>query len=254
MESIVPLFQNNFAPSVNNSFLVQDCSEVFGGCVIPASNFETCDKKSGNISCYSKQDGVDVVAYKDLNETKCKYLFSAVSFGQSNETLLQFQVVELAWWLYGHCDECSDNATCTQVPPKGGFRCQCIHGFTGDGFRSGTGCRKSEFTLYIIIYLSVYWFYYFINYYYMVWFLFLEKLWGLTENLTPGCGFMCWTTMWQDPNFDPSEPNTHLLELLWSLVYITQHNYRETAFFFFVHIIIAESMQIFFLICLVIIT
>jgi len=48
-------------------------------------------------------------------------------------------------------------------------------------------------------------------YYYMVWFLLVEKLWGLTENLTPGCGFMCWTTMWQDPNFDPFEPNTHLL-------------------------------------------
>ncbi|ESW28851.1 hypothetical protein PHAVU_002G023400 [Phaseolus vulgaris] len=145
MESIEPLFQSNFAPSVNNSFLVQNCSEQFGGCVIPASNFgESCDKKSGNISCFSKQDGADVVKYTDLNGTKCKYLFSAVSFGQSHETVLQFQMVELGWWLHGQCDECSDNSTCTPVPLQGGFRCQCIHGFTGDGFRMGTGCRKTS--------------------------------------------------------------------------------------------------------------
>ncbi|CAJ1929843.1 unnamed protein product [Sphenostylis stenocarpa] len=146
MQSIEPLFSRNFAPSVNNSFLVQGCSEVFGGCVIPASNFvESCDKQSGNISCFSKQDAGDVVTYQDLEETKCKYLFSAVSFGQREEEIaLQFQVVELGWWLHGHCDECSDNATCTQVPHQEGFRCQCIQGFTGDGFRSGTGCLKAS--------------------------------------------------------------------------------------------------------------
>jgi len=147
MESIEPLFDNNFSPTVNNSFLVQHCSEALGGCVIPASNFvETCDKNSGNISCFLKQDAADVLTYKDLKETKCDYLFSAISFGQSKEITLQFQVVELAWWLQGQC-ECSENATCSKV--QRGFRCQCFHGFTGDGFRNGTGCRKSEFTLYI---------------------------------------------------------------------------------------------------------
>ncbi|XP_014519324.1 wall-associated receptor kinase-like 14 [Vigna radiata var. radiata] len=143
MESIEPLFGNNFAPSVNNSFLVKDCSDASRGCVIPASNFvETCDNKSGNISCFSKQDEAGVLTYKDLKETKCNYLFSAIYFGQSKEITLQFQVVELAWWLQGQCDECSENATCSKV--QRGFRCQCIHGFTGDGFINGTGCRKTS--------------------------------------------------------------------------------------------------------------
>ncbi|WVZ09333.1 hypothetical protein V8G54_013863 [Vigna mungo] len=143
MESIEPLFGNNFAPSVNNSFLVKDCSDASRGCVIPATNFvETCGNKSSNISCFSKQDEAGVLTYKDLKETKCNYLFSAIYFGQSKEITLQFQVVELAWWLQGQCDECSENATCSKV--QRGFRCQCIHGFTGDGFINGTGCRKTS--------------------------------------------------------------------------------------------------------------
>uniref|UniRef100_I1J931 Protein kinase domain-containing protein n=1 Tax=Glycine max TaxID=3847 RepID=I1J931_SOYBN len=150
MESIQPIFTENFAPTINNSFLVQDCREVFGGCVIPASfvsnqiDVENCSNKSANISCFSKQDEV-FVTYADLNGTKCKYLFSAVSFGQSKEIPLQFQVVELGWWLPGQCDDhqCSNNATCTTVD-RVGFRCQCIEGFTGDGFKNGIGCRKAS--------------------------------------------------------------------------------------------------------------
>lgn len=59
MESIRPLFSKNFAPTRNNSFLVQGCAASLGGCVIPASSFvgnqievESCDSKSSNISCF----------------------------------------------------------------------------------------------------------------------------------------------------------------------------------------------------------
>ncbi|XP_027359690.1 wall-associated receptor kinase-like 14 [Abrus precatorius] len=157
IQSLHPLFGAKFAPTLNNSFLVQDCRDVLGGCVIPASSFvgseievESCDNRSGNISCFSKQpqkdNEVSVVKYEDLNQTGCNYLFSAVTFGHSKEISLQFQVVELGWWLQGGC-QCSENATCTPLHLHGGsfgFRCQCQDGFRGDGFINGTGCRKAS--------------------------------------------------------------------------------------------------------------
>ncbi|KAL5099344.1 hypothetical protein RYX36_003671 [Vicia faba] len=153
MESIQPLFGENFAPTRNNSFLVQGCSAPLGGCVIPASSFvgnqievESCDSKSSNISCFNEQEGeVDVLSYEELNKTKCNYLFSAVSVEQNKEISLQFQAVELGWWIQGSCD-CSENATCSKVRLQGngfGFRCQCLDGFRGDGFAKGTGCQRA---------------------------------------------------------------------------------------------------------------
>ncbi|XP_058777935.1 wall-associated receptor kinase-like 14 [Vicia villosa] len=153
MESIQPLFGMNFAPTRNNSFLVQGCSVPLGGCVIPASSFignqiefESCDSRSSNISCFNEQKGeVDVLSYEELNKTKCNYLFSAVSVEQNKEISLQFQAVELGWWLQGSCD-CSENATCSEVRLEGngfGFRCQCLDGFRGDGFAKGSGCRRA---------------------------------------------------------------------------------------------------------------
>lgn len=153
--SIQPLFNDNFAPTRNNSFLVQDCSASLGGCVIPASSFvgnqievESCDSKSSNISCFTQQyheGDVDVLSYDELNKTKCNYLFSAIAVEQNKEISLQFQAIELGWWLQGSC-QCSNNATCSRVSLQGngsGFRCQCDDGFRGDGFANGTGCRKA---------------------------------------------------------------------------------------------------------------
>lgn len=158
--SIRPLFNDNFAPTRNNSFLVQDCSASLGGCVIPASSFggnqievESCDSKSSNISCFTQEyheGDVDVLSYDELNKTKCNYLFSAIAVEQNKEISLQFQAIELGWWLQGSC-ECSNNATCSTVNLQGngtGFRCQCVDGFRGDGFASGTGCRKGQFNLF----------------------------------------------------------------------------------------------------------
>ncbi|XP_061374452.1 wall-associated receptor kinase-like 14 [Gastrolobium bilobum] len=154
MHSMIPLFGDNFAPTWNNSFLVQDCAAPLDGCVIPTSTFMgsqielgNCDSRSGNISCFSRQprnQTLDVVTYDELNRTGCNYMFSAVAIGQSKDISLQFQVVELEWWLQGPC-QCSSNATCTPVLLRGrssGFRCQCDDGFRGDGFTGGTGCRR----------------------------------------------------------------------------------------------------------------
>ena len=109
---------------------------------------ESCDKTSGNISCFTQQErgnegvGSGFLRFEELEETGCRYLFSAVAFGQSKEITVQFQEVELGWWLQGPC-QCSANATCTTVnlhSGSSGFR--CLDGFHGDGFANGAGCWK----------------------------------------------------------------------------------------------------------------
>ncbi|RDX98518.1 Wall-associated receptor kinase-like 14, partial [Mucuna pruriens] len=156
---IDPLFGANFAPTWNNSFLVQSCKLNFDGCVIPTSTFvgggnqvEGCDNRSENINCFThlqrNGSGEDVLTLRDLNGIGCKFLFSAITFEKSKVkgVSLQFQMVELGWWLPGPCS-CSNNASCTKVHIPGGkegFRCRCDEGFLGDGFAEGQGCRRSK--------------------------------------------------------------------------------------------------------------
>lgn len=157
-ESIKPLFAANFAPTTNNSLLLQNCTSANGGCVIPTSTFlsnrnelDGCDERSDNISCFTTTtEDSDLLKFEDLNKTGCKFLFSSIAIEQRNETeqevSLQFQVLELGWWLEGSCQLCSSIANCTEVhlpDRKLGFRCHCPEGYDGDGFVNGTGCRRS---------------------------------------------------------------------------------------------------------------
>ncbi|KAJ7952889.1 putative Kinase [Quillaja saponaria] len=153
LHSITPLFSENFALKPNNSLLLQNCTSPQSRCVIETSfiakriDLDSCDAKSDNISCFSPEHkGFDILSYKDVNRTGCKLLFSsvAVEANKDAEVSLQFQMVELAWWLDGECN-CSSDANCTSVrltDNKSGFRCQCKEGFHGDGFPNGTGCRR----------------------------------------------------------------------------------------------------------------
>ncbi|TKY55767.1 Wall-associated receptor kinase 14 [Spatholobus suberectus] len=157
VSSIRPLFGNNYAPTWNNSFLVQSCKTGLGGCVIPTASFvgrnnlvEGCDDKSGNVSCFTQsqrnRSREDVLTLGDWDLTGCKFLFSAVALDESKGKGLsvQFQMVELGWWLQGSC-RCSNNASCVKVQLAGGkrgFRCRCQEGFVGDGFVDGDGCRR----------------------------------------------------------------------------------------------------------------
>ncbi|KAK7359917.1 hypothetical protein VNO77_01885 [Canavalia gladiata] len=159
---IDPLFGNNFAPTWNNSFLVQGCgsnSNHSGGCVIPISSFigrynqlEGCDSKSDNIGCFTESQrrnlSDDFLTHQDWKGIGCRFLFSAIARDKSDENgvSLQFQVVDLGWWLQGPCN-CSLNATCATLHLAGGkqgFRCRCDEGFVGDGFVNGNGCRKAS--------------------------------------------------------------------------------------------------------------
>lgn len=160
MSFIHQLFDKNYAPTWNNTFLVQNCSvSNLSGCVIPTSSFigkqiEGCDgsRRSDNITCFTQlqrqRTREDVLALEDWIGIRCKFLFSAIAFDKSkvNEAPLQFQVVELGWWLEGSC-RCSQDANCTEVHRargKQGFRCRCREGFVGDGFVNGSGCRRAS--------------------------------------------------------------------------------------------------------------
>lgn len=114
---------------------------------------EGCEGKSDDIGCFTqlqrerRREREDVIRIEEWKGIQCRFLFSAIAVGSKSEVKeisLQFQVVELGWWLDGACN-CSGNATCTEVHLAGhkrGFRCRCREGFVGDGFTNGTGCRR----------------------------------------------------------------------------------------------------------------
>ncbi|XAR73935.1 Non-specific serine/threonine protein kinase [Bertholletia excelsa] len=156
---IKPLFTANYALTLRNGLMLQNCSSMTEGCVIPTTMVETkfgfhsgCGLENGNISCYSPADkGSNFMNYEDLNQTGCQILYTSIAVDdeisnsdKNSSVSLQFQVAELEWWVKGHC-QCSRDANCTVVKGTGarsGFRCRCKEGFEGDGFIAGTGCRK----------------------------------------------------------------------------------------------------------------
>ncbi|KAF8012452.1 hypothetical protein BT93_I0575 [Corymbia citriodora subsp. variegata] len=154
---VEPLFATDYAPTWANGFLLQNCSrppiEGDGGCLIPTNFVEGrfgatgCGATSDNISCFSpEKTPFDVMGYEVVNETGCKFLFSSVSAMGTDENSLEFQVIELGWWLKGSCGgKCAEDANCTPVKlPNGGdgSRCECWEGFKGDGFAAGSGCQR----------------------------------------------------------------------------------------------------------------
>ncbi|XP_048128199.1 wall-associated receptor kinase-like 14 [Rhodamnia argentea] len=155
--SVSPLFAASYAPTWANGFLLQNCSTPpsGGSCLIPTSfvkgrfGAEHCEARSDNISCFSPENrGFDVMGYEVVGGTGCKFLFSAVSAVGSDENSLEFQVIELGWWMAGSCGEggkCGANANCTEVRLANGgngSRCECREGFEGDGFAAGGGCQR----------------------------------------------------------------------------------------------------------------
>ncbi|ONH96673.1 hypothetical protein PRUPE_7G145100 [Prunus persica] len=149
-QSIAPLFGLNFGPSWNNSLLFQNCTSPLPGCQIPAEfvqkrfNLSSCD----NITCMSQPpNGSDIMTFEDLNRTRCKYLFGSFSVQSGRDSLLslEFETLQLGWWVNTSLGECHSNAMSTTVKPGGGkppgCRCSCNAGFDGDGFKLGSGCQ-----------------------------------------------------------------------------------------------------------------
>ncbi|KAK6128792.1 hypothetical protein DH2020_037428 [Rehmannia glutinosa] len=167
IDDLSRLFGANFAPTWRNGILLENCTAPpSNDCVVPSRllssriGFENCNPELGstdrrNISCYSV--GIDDVSeFLDYGKVggkgNCSVLFSSImvdlndnvtSASESSSIALDFQTVELGWWLDGNCD-CDPNANCTPVRygRQLGFRCKCNEGFTGDGFAGGKRCRK----------------------------------------------------------------------------------------------------------------
>ncbi|KAL1534889.1 non-specific serine/threonine protein kinase [Salvia divinorum] len=158
VEALGRLFTQNYAPTFLNAVLLQNCSGGPNSCFIPTTevraNFELldCGHTNDSIHCYSQADNSSLfMDYGKLRRSGCTSLFSAISIeslDMSNLSVsLDVRIVRLGWWRLGSCD-CSDHAKCEAVSPPNGespaYRCRCIDGFVGDGFRDGMGCRKDQ--------------------------------------------------------------------------------------------------------------
>lgn len=169
IESIAPLFGVNYAPTWRNDFLLQGCPNQLNGCVIPTSFIENrFDVRNchvggghGNISCFSGGSvELDVIGPEVVQGTGCRWLFSSIAPDDTDENSLEFQLLELGWWVNGSCrmSVCDANASCEPVGLEGGrsgVRCKCGEGFVGDGYVAGGGCRRGEpGTVYGFMYLQ----------------------------------------------------------------------------------------------------
>ncbi|GFZ10274.1 protein kinase superfamily protein [Actinidia rufa] len=97
------------------------------------------------------------VADQDMYDSKhvvgvsrCSRRFQLRRWGTAlRRWALDVQVVELGWWLQGGC-LCSQNANCTEVMSsvegRRGFRCRCLEGFVGDGYRAASSsCNAGKY-------------------------------------------------------------------------------------------------------------
>ncbi|KAL0741300.1 hypothetical protein Bca4012_082813 [Brassica carinata] len=126
IEAMKPLFGENHAPTSENSFLMEQCTNATDGCSIKQRFLETqlklqsCEAQ-GNVSCFSadaNSSSAKFFSMKDLRKSSCKLLFSSIaleSVGASLGIALEFERV----------DTPDGNA---------GHRCSCPEGYHGDGF------------------------------------------------------------------------------------------------------------------------
>ncbi|XP_043709030.1 wall-associated receptor kinase-like 14 [Telopea speciosissima] len=154
IEPLRQLFGRNYALTWKNGLLLYQCHPHISECGVSSTLVEshfgwnTCQPKNENLSCLaSEKRKDDFMTFEYVNQSPCKSLFSTVfvDLNMNSSVSLEFQKVELGWWLEGLC-QCSQNANCTKVTSsydgKPGFRCRCYDGFEGDGFKAGLGCRK----------------------------------------------------------------------------------------------------------------
>ncbi|CAN1273666.1 Wall-associated receptor kinase-like 14 [Linum perenne] len=160
------LFAPNYAPKSTNAILLHSCANV-STCSIPTIDVQThfepvnCSTVAaadgGSLSCFS-----DMVTwnglfnYRNMTEhTHCDYFMSSISVvysvadNHNSGVSLEVQMMELEWWMDGgNCRSCSVDADCQLVNTtrrrREGHRCSCRKGFSGDGYRDGSGCRKER--------------------------------------------------------------------------------------------------------------
>ncbi|MCL7045124.1 hypothetical protein MKW94_012005 [Papaver nudicaule] len=160
IETLKPLYSSNYALTSRNGLLLQNCTTKPKDCVIPESllrlQFRTTDCE--HLYCYSAKvgeervrngEGGSFLSFDNITSTGCKFLYSSVAVvvNSSSMVSLEFRTLHLSYWLNGSCN-CSSNANCTEitspVDQTGGYRCQCVNGYEGDGYAMGSGCLKAS--------------------------------------------------------------------------------------------------------------
>ncbi|KAL9994246.1 hypothetical protein Hdeb2414_s0005g00165471 [Helianthus debilis subsp. tardiflorus] len=158
-EEIRQFNSTNFAPTSRNGFLLSNCSSTLSGCAISPTragnrfNFPQCDSRiNRTMDCYSEDNPQpdEFINLKTVEAARCELLVSSALFDMngsgspSRPGPSEFQAMELGWWLRGECS-CDKNAVCRNVSFENqtvGYRCYCNHGYDGDGFIDGDGCRE----------------------------------------------------------------------------------------------------------------
>ncbi|XP_027153519.1 wall-associated receptor kinase-like 14 [Coffea eugenioides] len=158
----------NFAMTRRNGLLFDRCRVPVNGCAVPMtllnSTLDVKESCSGghdnNTSCYSgaSKNSSKFFDSDHLKQINCTVVYSsiAVALDDTNDDdnrssvstalLLNFQTLELGWWLDGPCN-CHESASCTNVSTprrRQGYRCRCKEGFVGDGFADGGGCKRAS--------------------------------------------------------------------------------------------------------------
>ena len=163
LHTIRQFFSPHYAPTANNAILLQNCSSPISTCLLPTTMVQTkfespdCSVNRTSISCYTQNNTASAafLDFKNLTGTNCDYLLSSISAEALNSNTsagisLEIQTVDLGWWLQGPCRQsCHKDANCTElISPSDGklsHRCRCREGLVGDGYLTGTGCRKGWF-------------------------------------------------------------------------------------------------------------
>ncbi|GER47914.1 kinase [Striga asiatica] len=158
VEALRRLFTENFAPTATNAMLLRECRNRTTGadCFMPRTavqtHFELADCDGPAVACYAEAPNrTAFMDYRRMTRSGCRWLFSAISMNalaNDSSVSLDVEVVRVGWWLRGGC-RCSEHGRCVHVsPPEEGngaaYRCECLEGFTGDGFRDGLGCRQAS--------------------------------------------------------------------------------------------------------------
>ncbi|KAL1219083.1 Wall-associated receptor kinase-like 14 [Cardamine amara subsp. amara] len=153
------LFNEFYAPTSANSFLMEKCTNAADSCSIKQTfleaqlNLTRCNNSSESISCFSldtnssSKHSEKFFSMKDLRKSSCSLLYSSLAFesvGASAGIALEFERVKLGWWLKGNCTtaNCSKTAKCRDFETPDGnavHRCLCPADYYG-GFI--TPCRR----------------------------------------------------------------------------------------------------------------
>ncbi|PWA60628.1 concanavalin A-like lectin/glucanase domain-containing protein [Artemisia annua] len=154
-DALSVFYSENYALKSTNAIVMENCTAQTDNCDLPMpiTQFRTvmvpCSALGyGNPSCYAGDRTRMFLEYQNVTKLGCRFLLTAFvseRIGGLTVPPSAEQMVKLGWWVKGTCN-CSDGADCTKIvsPVDGsdGYRCNCKSGFSGDGYKASSGCRR----------------------------------------------------------------------------------------------------------------